>query len=190
MHIFLISIFLPHGKIRYNIHSPDTVKCYHIELPHGFIILRRISCGNNQPAFRYPMCPECFCLKKLKHGRRKGFRYTVNLINKQNPFFKPCNFHLIINGSYNLAHRIFRNGIFLLPIISLFNPRKTHGALPGVMGDRIGYQPDFTLFGHLLHNLRLPDTRRPDKQDGTLPDYRNLIVPISILPQIGFDCIF
>ena len=126
-------------------------------------------------------------LQKLQHRRSKRLRHTINFIKKQNALRQPRLLHLLIDGRHNFTHRIFRDGKLLPMILFLGNERKPNRALPGMVRNGIGLQPNPALFRNLLHNLRLADARRTQQQDRTLTDWGNLIHPISILPQISLN---
>ena len=69
-------------------------------------------------------------------------------------------------------------------VLLLPDKGKSHSALPGVVGDGIGYQVDLTFPGDLFHDLCLADPRRSHKQNGALPDGGNTVFPIFIFDQI------
>ena len=73
MDFFLVRIFFPHLKICFHLDFFQTIQSHHVKLSHRFIVLRRISCGNNDPALRDFLVPKGFSLQKLQHHRRKCF---------------------------------------------------------------------------------------------------------------------
>ena len=190
MNLCLISIFLPNIIIFFHIYLLNPIQRHHVKIPYRLIILRRIARGNDNPAFRHLLVSECLALQELEHGRRQRLGYAVDLIDKQDAFRNPGGLDLFIDGRDDLAHRIFRHGI-LLSAKSLFPyKRKPDGALPGVMRNGIGDQANLALLGNLLHNLRLPDSRRPHQQDRALADCRYHIVPIGVFFKICLYGIF
>ena len=111
---------------------------------------------------------EGLILQKLEHDRKQRFRDAVDLVNKQDAIAAACRAHAVIDGSDDLAHRIFRHlERFALKRFT-FQIRQADRALPRMMGHRIGDQPGAALFCNLFHNGGLSDPGRPDQQDRTL----------------------
>lgn len=184
------------GPVRHILSTPhnffyinflDPVQGHHVKFPDRSVILRRVTCCHNHPAFRQLLVSKSLTLQKLQHCWRQCFGYTIDLINEQDPLPKAGLLHFIVHRSNDLAHGILcdRN----LPALVLFLPdkRQPYRTLSGVMGDRIRDQTDPALSGRLLHDLCFPDPRRPHQQDGTLADMGHHIITCRILFQIGFN---
>ena len=187
MQLILYRIFLPYCEVRLHLDFFHTVHRDDIELPDRFIILRRISRCHDHPALRDRMISEHLALQKLQHCRSERLRHAVDLIDKENALRKSGLLHFIIDRRDNLAHRIFRDGVFLSAVLMLRDKRQTDRTLPRMVRDRIGHEPDAALLCDLLHDLRLANTRRAEQQHRPLPDLRNHISPVFILQKICLD---
>ncbi len=73
---FFISVFFPHAVIRFHHDFLHAVQSYDIEFSHGFIVLRRISGGGDNPAFRNFVLAEGLVLEELKHRRRQRLGHS------------------------------------------------------------------------------------------------------------------
>ena len=78
-------IFPEYLIIRLHLDFLHTVQRHHIEIPDGFVVLRRIAGSHDDPALRNRMISKGLALEKLQHGRSQRLRHTVNLIDKKNP---------------------------------------------------------------------------------------------------------
>ena len=87
MDICLICVFFPDIIVHIHIDLLDAVKCHHIKIANRLIIFRRIACRHDDPAFRDLLIAEHLTLQELQHRRCQRLGYTVNLIDKKNPFF-------------------------------------------------------------------------------------------------------
>ena len=181
MNVLPVRILLPHLKIRLYRDLFDAVQGHYVKLPDGFIVFRRISRGCDDPAFRHLMAAEGLALQKLQHGGSQGLGHTVDLIDKQNPLFKPRIPDPVVNRRHDLAHGILCYRIFLPSIDLMFNKRQTHGALSCMMSNGIGHQAQLTFPGNLLHDLCLSHSRRPDQKHRSLPDGGDHIFSAVIL---------
>ena len=189
MQTFCIGILFPDIKIRFNIHSFYTVKCDDIKLPGRAVVFDRVAGSSNDPAFRYRVCAEGFILEELQHSRYKSFGDTVDFINKENSLFAGSLFHFFINRGNDLAHCIFRYGVFFSLKILFYNYRKSDCTLARVVCDRIGNETDSTFFCNLFHNSGLSDAGRPDKQQWTLTHSRHEIASMCILSGVNLYCV-
>ena len=185
----IVGIFLPDLEIRIHVDHLDTVQRDHVKITHGLIVFRGIAGCDDDPPFRHLLVAEGLLLQELQHGRRKGLGHTVDLVNEQDPFLLAGQFHSVIHRSNDLAHGIFRHLISPSAVFLLRNKRKTHRALPGVMGDRIRDQRQVTLRSDLLHDLRLADPGRAHQKHRPLPDLRNPVITELILLKIGRDSV-
>ena len=156
-------IFFPRRIIRLDHDASYTIKCHHIKIPDGFIVLRRISGCHNDPALRDRLITERLTLQKLQHRRCKRFGHAIDLIDKKYALLLSL-FYLLIYTGNDLTHRIFCHRICLLSVSLLTNKWEPDCTLSGVMSDRVRYQPNSTLTCHLFHDLRLADTRCSQKQ--------------------------
>ena len=181
MDILRIGIFLPYLQIRLYGNFFDSIQCYHVKFPDRFIVLRRVSRCHDDPSLRYLMGSEGFALKKLQHGRSQCLRYAVDLVDKKDPFLKPCIADPVIHRSHNFAHCVLRHRIFLSSVNLMFNKRKTHGALPCMVGNGIGNQTQTAFSGNLLHNLGFSHSRRADQKHRPLADGGDHIFSAVIL---------
>ena len=177
----LSGIFLPCLIIRLHLQYLEPVHGNHVKLPHRFVILRRVSRRHNHPPFGHTVTAKYLVLQKLKHGRGKGFRHTVDLIQKQNSLPDTALFHHLVNGSNDLAHGIFGHIIGHALIFPVGNKGKPQGRLSGMMGHGIRNQRNPQLLSHLLHNRRLTDSRRPQQKNRPLADHRNPVLSELIL---------
>ena len=177
-------IFLPHGEIRFHIDPLHTVQRDDIKFASRFVIFDRVSGGNDDPAFRDRVCAESFVLEKLKHGRDQRFRYTVDLINEENPLLAAAFFNRFIDRGDNLAHCVFRDRIFFALIILFHDNGKSYGTLAGVMRDSIGGKTDSTFAGNLFHDGSLADPGWSDQENRPLADRGHEILSVCI-----FACI-
>ena len=157
----LTGIFFPDCQIGFNIHPPDTVEGDDIKIAYRFVIFRRVSGGNNQPAFRKRLVAEGLALQKLQHRRSKRLRNAVDLIDEQNSLFF-TRFDSFPDTGEDFTHGISGNASGFSTIDRFFNKRKSDRRLTGVVGDGIGHQTDTAFFGSLCDNLGFTDTRRPD----------------------------
>ena len=64
-----LRVLFPDRKIRLHIDPADTVHGHDVKLPHGLVILRRISCCHDDPSLRDFVITKCLTLQKLQHGR-------------------------------------------------------------------------------------------------------------------------
>ncbi len=150
-------IFLPHAVIYIDVDPFHAVKSHDVKIPHGLVVLRRISGCDNEKSIRHTVCPEGFVLQELQHCRRERLRDAVDLVEKENTLLNAAPLDLIVNRSDDLAHGILRDRIFLPAIIPPTDIWQTNRALSRVVRDRIGDQIDMGLLRHLLHDGRLPD---------------------------------
>ena len=84
MDTLFVGVFLPNVKIRLHGNFFHTVQRHHIEIPDRFVVLRRISCCHDDPAFRNRMISEGLALQKLEHRRGQSLGHAVDLINEKN----------------------------------------------------------------------------------------------------------
>ena len=171
-------------QICFHIQQPDAVKCRNIKFPHGFVISRRVARSYKNPAIRDPMIAKLLVLQQLQHRRSQCLRDTVNLIDKKYPLFFSGPLHAVINGGYDLTHRIFRHRQLPSPVVFLYELRQSDCALPCVMRHRIADEPHLTFPGDLFHHRCLSNARRSDQKDRTLPHKRKCIASHCILMQI------
>ena len=181
MDVLPVRILLPHPQIRLHVNPLNPVQGDHIKFPHRLVIFRGIARSSDYPSLRYLMVSKGLALEELQHGGSQGLGYTVDFIDKENPFLQSGFFHPVIDGSHNFAHGVLRHRILFLAIGLFFNKGKAHRTLSGVMGDGIGYQPNPAFPGYLFHNLCLSHSGRTDEQHRPLPDGRYDILPILIL---------
>ena len=185
MYILFSGIFQPHISLCLYSNFSYTIKGNNIKFPDRFIIRRRVPCSYNDPSGRHLMSTEGLILQKLQHSRGKCFRYTINLIDKQDSFFFSCAFHAFIYRCNYFAHGVFRYTYSSSTVISVYDLRKTYSTLPRVVSNRIRYQSHLTFCCNLLHNSCFTNSRRPHEKDGTLPyQWINILSPV-VLFQIG-----
>ncbi len=103
----LLRIFFPGSKVCLHFQYLQPVESHHVEFPHRFIVLRRITGRHNDPSLRYLMPAKHFILQKLQHRRRQRLRHTIDLIQEKNAFPDTALFHHLIDRGDNLTHRIF-----------------------------------------------------------------------------------
>ena len=132
------------------------------------VIFWRVSCGNNDPAFRNRLISKCFTLQKLKHCWREGFRNAVNFINKKDTFFFAGFLHVLINTVNDFAHCILCYRVRFAIKCFFFDEGQTNGTLSCVMSNSICDKADITFLGNLLHNLCFPNSGRSHQQDRAL----------------------
>ena len=181
MDALTVRVLLPNREVCLHINLLEPVQGHYIELPHGFIVLRRIPCRHDDPPFRHSVGAESLSLKELEHSRRQSLRHTVYLIDKKDTFLHPRMLHLFIHRGNDLAHRIFRHRILPSSVFFLADKREPHGALPGMVGNGIRRQTDLQFFCNLFHDLRFPDSRRSHEEHRALSHCRYLIFTKSIL---------
>ena len=138
VNLLLIGKFFPYLIIRLNLDLLHPVQCHNIELPDGFVILRRVARCHDDPALRHLLITEGLTLQKLKHGGRQRLGHAVDLIDEKNPLLLSGLLHFLIDCGNNLAHGIFRYGMLLSLIFFFLNKRQSDSTLAGVMGDGIG----------------------------------------------------
>ena len=189
MQVSGIGIFLPDVKIRLNIHSFYAVKRDDIKLPGRAVVFDRVAGSSNDPSFRDRMRTEGFVLEKLQHGRNQRFRHAVDFINKKNTLFAGGFFNLFIYGCNDLAHCVFRYGVFFSLKVLFYNYGKSDCTLACVVCDRIGNKTDSAFFCNLFHNGGLSDAGRPDKQQRTLAHSRHEIASMCILSGVNLYCV-
>ena len=83
MNAGLVCVLPPDRVIGLHIDHLHTVQCHNIKVADRFVVLRRISGGNNDPALRHLLVSEGLALKKLQHRRGKCLGYAVDLIDEQ-----------------------------------------------------------------------------------------------------------
>ena len=174
-------------KVHVDVDLPDTVKGDDIKIAHGFVVLRRIARRDNHPSLRNPVRAEGLVLQELKHGRCERLRDTVDLIEKEDSLPDAAALHLLIDGSDDLTHRVFRDRIRFSAVLALPDEGKSDGALPRVMRDRVGNKVDVRLFRYLLHDGGFPDSGRPHQQNRALPLRRNRVLTRLVLHKISLN---
>ena len=129
-------------------------------------------------------------LQKLQHGRSKRLRHTVDLVEKQDALLDTGLFHDLINGGYNLAHRVLGNVKFHALVALVRDKRKSKRRLSGMMCHGIADKCDAKLLRNLLHNGCLSDTWRTKQKDRSLPHDRDAVLTIFIFFEIQLYRIF
>ena len=190
MNAGLVGVLLPHAEIRLHGNPLHAVQRGHVKLTHGFIVLRRIACGHDDPAAGDFVAAKGLCLQKLQHRGRQRLRRAVDLIDEQNPLGKPGLLDLLVDRGHDLAHGVLRHRVHFPAELLLGDERQADGALTGVVGDGVGHETHAALPGHLLHDLRLSDSGRPHQKKGPLPHRRDQIFAPRVLRQVRLDGIF
>ena len=129
----IVCVFLPASEISINHQHLQTVLGSHVKFLNGFVVLRWVTCCNNNPSFRNRLVTKSLILQEKQHSRCQRLRNTVDFIQEQNAFFLSSALDYIIHTGDNLAHCIFRLCI-CLPIISyFFQVRQANSTLSGVV---------------------------------------------------------
>ncbi len=180
-----VGVLLPDGEVRLHVDFPHAVQCDDVEFAGRTVVFGWIPGGHDDPALRHLLISEGFALQKLEHCGGQRFGNAVDFVNKQNAFVQAGAFHPVVDGGDDLAHGVFRNGVFL-PAVGLFlDERQPNGALPRVVRDGIGNQGNAAFARHLLDDLRFSHAGRAHQKQRTLADCGNPIVSVFILLQIG-----
>ena len=79
----LVRVLLPHREVFLDIDPLYAVQRNDVEIPHGLIVLGRISGCDDDKTVRDLVVSEHFVLQKLQHSRRQCLRDTVDLVQKQ-----------------------------------------------------------------------------------------------------------
>ena len=82
MNLCFVCIFFPCCKIFFDVNALYSVIGYDVKITDGFIVFRRITCGNNDKSIRYTMIAKRLILQELKHCRCKCFRYTIDFVKE------------------------------------------------------------------------------------------------------------
>ncbi len=180
----LHGIILPDLQIRFHIQCPHPVRRRHIQLPDRAVVRFGISRRHDDPSLRDPVISEHLVLEKLQHGGSQRLRHTVDLINKKDPLPISRALFIFIDGAYDLAHGVFRHGIFRIPESLCHQLRQPHRALSRMVGDGICHQPGPALLRCLLHDRRLADPRRPHQKHRSLTHRRDPPASSVILRRI------
>ncbi len=181
-------IAAPGLQILFDVDFPDPVQGYNVEIAYGFVVLRRVACGDNDKAVREAVRSEGFVLEKLQHGRSEGFRDAVDLVQKQDSFRNAASLDLVVDGGNDFAHGILGDRCLFPAVGVLLQKGQADGALPRVMRDGIGNKVDAAGGSGLLHDGGLADAGRSDEKERTLFFYRNDVFAGGISAGICFYC--
>ena len=184
MDTLFVGVFFPHPIVRFHIDPLQPIPGDNIKFTDGVIELRRIACGNHNPALGNPVTTENLVLQKLQHGRRQGFGHAVDLIQKQNAFLQAGFLHHIVNRGNDFRHCVLRHAVFPAAVSLVGNKRQTQCGLTGMMGHGVADQTHSQFTGHLFHNGGLTDTGRAHKENRPLPFNGDSIITVSILGKI------
>ena len=187
VHAGVPGVGFPGFIVRLDVDAAHTVQRHDVQVPHRAVVSGRVSGGDDHKALRDPVGTKGLVLQKLKHGWSKGLGYTVDLVQKKDALFDAAPLDLIVDGGDDLAHRIFRHGIFPAAVLLLLDKRKTDGALSGMVCYGVGDQIDAAFPGGLFHDGRLSDSGRTHQKQRPLLFYRDLIASRLVLFKIGSD---
>ena len=185
----LVRVLLPHREVLFDIDPLDAVQRHDVKIPHGLIVLGRVSCCDDDKTVRNLVIAEHLVLQKLQHGGRQRLRDAVDLVKEKDAFRNTGQLDLVVDRGHDLTHCVLGYRVLLSAVFLFGYKGEADGALPCVMGDRIGDQADPALLRHLLHNGSLADAGRSHEKDRPLPLRRDLIGACLVLLQIGPDCI-
>ena len=187
-------VLLPDAQLRLNVDAPHAVQRDQVELPHAFVVLRRVAGGHDDPPGGHGLVAEGLALQKLQHRGGQRLTDAVDLINKQNAVLFAGALHSGVHAGDDLAHRVLGHAAGLARVAALPDKRQADGALAGVVGDGVGHQRNAALLGDLLHDLGLADARRAHQQDGALAYRRDQrctgVIAGKVSPHGLFDFLF
>ena len=83
MNARLVSVFLPDCEVLLDIDPLHAVQRHDVKIPHGLVVLRRISGSDDDKALRHLVVSEHLVLQKLQHGRCQRLGDTIDLIQKE-----------------------------------------------------------------------------------------------------------
>ena len=96
-------------------------------------------------------------------------------------------FHVVVDGTHDFAHRVFRCLILETLEASMLDTRQTECALTCMVCHRIGNDTDPELLSNLCDNRRLTNARSSYKENGTLTRRIDDIHACVITLQICFN---
>ena len=181
VYLLVLRVLPPGAKIRLHIDSLQAVQRRQVELPHGVVVFRRISGGDNYPAVGNGVASEYLVLQKLQHGRRQCLRYAVDFIQEEDALRLSRFFHHVVQADNDFTHGVFRGSILPAAVFLVRNERQTQSTLPGVMAHGIGHHRDVHFLRYLIHDIRLSDSRRTHEKNRPLPLHRNPVFPELVL---------
>ena len=183
-------VLLPDAIIRLHLHDLQAVQGGHVEFPDGFVVLRRIACGDDDPALRHSVAAEGLILKELEHGRGQGLGHAVDLIQEQDALSDAAVLTDVVDGGDNLAHGVFRDAAGDSPVGPLGDKGEPQRGLPGVVGHGVAHQSDAHLLGNLLHDGSLADARGSQQENGALAHRRYPVFSEFVLFQVKLYRVF
>ena len=129
-------------------------------------------------------------LQKLQHGGGERLADAVDLIEEEDALLHAGLLHQVIDRGDDLAHRVFRDAVFLPAVVLFGDEGQTDGALARVVGHGIAHQSHAQLLGDLLHDGSFADARRAHQKNRALTLERDLVFAELVLGKIGGHGIF
>ncbi len=184
------SVLLPDGKVRFHVDPSHAVQRHDVEFARGAVVFRRVSGRDDDPSFRHLLVAERLPLQKLKHGGGQRLGDAIDLVDKEDSLPEARLLHPVVDGGDDLAHGVFRHGMFPARIGLFQNERQADGALPRVVRDGVGHQRHPAFPRGLFDHLRFADAGRAHQQQRPLPHRRDAVVPVFIPPEVCADGVF
>ena len=182
-----LGVVLPCRVIRLDVDLAQAVERDDVELVHRFVVLGRVARAHNRPVLGHAMPAERLELQELEHGGVQGLGHAINLVKEEYAAAQPGLFHVVVDGSHNLRHRVLGGLVGHTLELAVLDARQAKRALPRVMRHRVAHDANGKLLGHLLHHGGLADAGCAHKKDGALARRSDAVHPRLVFFQVRLD---